>query len=409
MEDFAKLLHATIGLDPISIGMPSIERAVQLRMAACGAAHAAGYMEYLRATPEEHQALVEAIVVPETWFFRDPKAFSVVAEQVLQSFTNHRFHFLCVPCSTGEEPYSLAMALLDAGIAPGRFHIDAIDVSERALVHARAGIYGRNSFRGRELEFRDTYFVETAEGRVLDPAVRALVHFHRGNLLDDASIARGRTYDAIFCRNLLIYFDSPTQHRAIAALERLLAPQGLLCLGPAETGLLAPFAFTHTRIPLAFAFRKGRIEPARTAAAAPKIAIVPKPALAPVRPPAAVPRPSKPVPAVPPPAVAAAPAPDLAQAARLADEGRLEEVAVLCHAFLKQSGASAQAYYLLGLVSDAAERLEEAAVFYRKALYLNPQHHDTLLHYSVLTARRGDAQTAQALLQRARRIIEKAA
>jgi chemotaxis protein methyltransferase WspC len=401
MEAFARLLHTAIGLDSASIGMASIERAVVQRIAACRLADAQAYLEYLKERPEEMQALVETIVVPETWFFRDPKAFGLAADHA-RAAAPAKLHFLCIPCSTGEEPYSLAMALLDAQVSPDRFHIDAIDVSERALAHARKGCYGRNSFRGQELEYRDRYFQQSDEGCILDPAVRQLVHFHRGNLLDDTSMARGRTYDAIFCRNLLIYFDSATQHRAILGLEKLLTPQGLLCLGPAETGLLAPFEFTHTRVPLTFAFRKGKPVPARIPPPIARVSPIQKFPQFPIHPIA------KPVfKPLPPPPVA--PVAGLDHASRLADEGRLDEVAALCHAFLKQSGASAQAYYLLGLVSDAASRTDEAAAHYRKALYLDPQHHDTLLHYSLLTARRGDTGVAQALRERARRSTEKAA
>jgi len=401
MEAFARLLHTAIGLDSASIGMASIERAVVQRIAACRAADAQAYLEHLKERPEEMQALVETIVVPETWFFRDPKAFGLAAEHARAS-APAKLHFLCIPCSTGEEPYSLAMALLDTRVSPDRFHIDAIDVSERALAHARKGCYGRNSFRGQELEYRDRYFRQSEDGCILDPAVRQLVHFHRGNLLDESSMARGRTYDAIFCRNLLIYFDCATQHRAILGLEKLLTPQGLLCLGPAETGLLSPFEFTHTRVPLTFAFRKGKAEPARKAPPIAKESPIRKFPQFPIQ---AI---AKPVfrPLPPPPV---APAPSLDHAARLADEGRLDEVAALCHAFLKQWGASAQAYYLLGLVSDAANRTDEAAAHYRKALYLDPQHHDTLLHYSLLNARRGDTSVAQALRERARRSTGKAA
>ncbi|MEP6670425.1 MAG: CheR family methyltransferase [Chthoniobacter sp.] len=401
MEAFARLLHEVIGLDPESIGMSAIERAVRLRVAACQAASIEAYLQRLRTTPAEVQALVETVVVPETWFFRDPKAFSVVAEHARTASLSAKLHFLCVPCSTGEEPYSLAMALLDAGIAPGRFHIDAIDVSERVLAHARAGIYGRNSFRGRELQFRDRYFQQTPAGCFLDPAVCQLVQFHRGNLLDETSLPQGRAYDAIFCRNLLIYFDDATQHRAVLALERLLAPNGLFCVGPAETGLLASYNFTHTRISLAFAFRKGKAAPAPIPQLVSKRALIPPPPPKPRPVPMPVSRPL--------PAPVAAPAPDLVEALRLADEGRLDEVAAICHAFLQQSGASAQAYYLLGLVSDAADRGDEAAAYYRRTLYLNPQHHDALLHCSLLTAKRGDAGAAQALRERARRSTEKAA
>jgi chemotaxis protein methyltransferase WspC len=407
IEQCAKHLWETIGLDPASIGMPSIERAVQQRIAACRVAGPQAYMQHLRASAGETQALIEAVVVPETWFFRDPKAFEAVADHARKLSGQDRLHFLCIPCSTGEEPYSLAMTLLDSGIPASRFRIDAMDVSERVISIARAGLYGRNSFRGRDLAFRDRHFEPTPAGYLLSPVVRECVQFHRGNLLDDASMARGRTYDAVFCRNLLIYFDAATQRRVIATLERLLAPRGLFCVGPAETGLLAPHDFTHTRISLAFAFRKGKehtsleSRPVRKRAiVAPAPVVKPKPAAKPARKPAVTP--SAPV-------LLPEPLADLAEAARLADMGRLGEVASICRASIKQSGASAQAFYLLGLVSDAAGRDEEAAMHYRKALYLDPQHHDTLLHFSLLTARRGDATAAHALRERARRCVGKAA
>lgn len=399
IEEFARLLYKVIGLDPQSIGMSSIERAVRQRVEASGAPSHDAYLALLRTTPSEVQALIEAIVVPETWFFRDPKAFTVVAERARQTTKAGKLHFLCVPCSTGEEPYSLAMALLEAGLDPGQFHIDAMDVSERVLAIARKGFYGRNSFRGTDLGFRDRFFQSTPDGHLLDPAVRQLVHFHHGNLFDDSSLVRGQIYDAIFCRNLLIYFDGETQRRAILALERLLVPHGLFCVGPAETGLLAAYPFTHTRVPLAFAFRQGKPEapPPAPAAKTREFTLLAPP----------LPRPKR-VSSLSDHAGATA-VPDLAEAARFADEGRFAEVTAICRAHLQQAGATAHAHYLLALVSDATEHVDEAIAHYRKALYLDPQHHDALLHFSILSAKRGDMVAAEALRRRARRTSEKAA
>jgi chemotaxis protein methyltransferase WspC len=171
--------------------------------------------------------------------------------------------------------------------------------------------------------------------------------------------------------------------------------------------LLVSHNFTHTRIPLAFAFTKGKSKPPVSLSTEPAMkrsVALPSPSLKPRST-------QKPVviPASPIPPVAPAAAPDLAEAQRLADEGRLGDVTGICQASLKQSGPSAEAYYLLGLVSDAADRTEEAIAYYRKALYLNPQHHDALLHCSLLTARCGDAVAAQALRERARRSSEKVA
>ena len=397
--DFAGILRDAIGLDAASIGIASVERAVQLRMAATRAAGYAEYGQCVRESAAELQSLIEAVVVPETWFFRDPHAFDAVA--ALAGRSASPLHFLCLPCATGEEPYSLAMTLLDAGIPASRFRIDAGDVSARVLAQAGQAVYGRNSFRGRDHAFRDRHFAAVPAGHELRAEVRECVRFRQSNILDESSLPGGALYDAIFCRNLLIYFDAETQRRAVTTLARLLVDDGILCVGPAETGLLHQYDFTPTRISLAFAFRKGKAAPA-----APQKAPKPHAAILPaVKPPApAKPRPrtKSASPAAPAPSPEASAA--LADARRLADAGRFEEVAGLCQSHMRQQGASADAFYLLALVSDATGCDEDAAAHYRKALYLNPRHHEALLHYSLFTARRGDASTAQALRERACRI-----
>jgi chemotaxis protein methyltransferase WspC len=111
------------------------------------------------------------------------------------------------------------MALLDAGLPAERLRIDAIDISTRALDLARLGLYGRNSFRGADLTFRDRHF--TAEGRDwrLRDTVRAPVHFAQGNVIAPDFLASAAPYDIIFCRNLLIYFNPATQQRVAGVLS----------------------------------------------------------------------------------------------------------------------------------------------------------------------------------------------
>ena len=126
-------MKASIGLDAGSIGPPSIERAVQERLSACGLSDRQVYWERVRASATELQALIEAVVVPETWFFRDREAFATLAsighERWLRAPADGVLRLLSLPSSTGEEPYSMAMALLDAGVPADRFRIDAVDVS----------------------------------------------------------------------------------------------------------------------------------------------------------------------------------------------------------------------------------------------------------------------------------------
>ncbi|MCS6478999.1 chemotaxis protein CheR [Burkholderia thailandensis] len=281
MNVFDPRFHAWLsretGIDPASLGNDFVARALAERIAATqpgagdGAAAPAGrpqqsitdealdaYWQRLNASADERRALIELFVVPETWFFREREAFGALARlgaQRLFAQPARVLRILSAPCSTGEEPYSAAMALLDAGIDPARFEIDALDISARAIAHAQRARYGRNSFRGHALGFRDRHFKAAADGWVLDERVRACVRFRQENLLDLLGRA-GEPYDFVFCRNVLIYFDRDAQDRVVRIVEERLDERGILFVGPAETGVVMRQGLASAQIPLAFAFRK---------------------------------------------------------------------------------------------------------------------------------------------------------
>jgi chemotaxis protein methyltransferase WspC len=117
-------------------------------------------------------------------------------------------------------------------------------------------VYGKNAFRGHALGFRNRHFAPTPCGYHLANAVRQQVHFQQGNVFSTDFLPGTALYDVIFCRNMLIYFDDATQERALNVLARLLTSQGVLFVGPSETGLLLRHDFVSAKMPLAFAFRK---------------------------------------------------------------------------------------------------------------------------------------------------------
>jgi chemotaxis protein methyltransferase WspC len=405
------LLQASMGLSAASIGKTAIERAVQERLLACKLADQQTYLKRVRESGVELQALIEAVVVPETWFFRDPHAFTALARMAHEWLPSHAdglLSLLSLPCSTGEEPYSMAMALLDASIPPNRFHVDAVDISARALAQGMRAVYGKNSFRGGELGFRDRHFDLTADGYAVRQSVRQQVRFQHGNLFAADLLPGQARYDVIFCRNVLIYFDRPTQDRALAVLNRLLHASGMLFVAPAETSLPAGHDLVSTNEPLAFAFRKrGALPRAPKRKAAPPVQ---PPAL---RRPAAAGHPRAAAgttfataapPSDPPPARPADPVADLTEAFRLADQGHFVEADRRCEEHLRRCGPSATAFYLLGLVRDATGHQAEAAVYYRKALYLDPNHYDTQIQLALLIEKQGDRAGALVLRNRARRL-----
>jgi chemotaxis protein methyltransferase WspC len=352
----------------------------------------------------------------------------LVQEECLPAQATGPVRLLSIPSSSGEEPYSMAMALLEAGVKAERFHIDAIDLSARALAKAREGVYGRNSFRGKDLAFRERWFQPVKEGYLLAPVVRQCVGFSQANLLSAEYRANGSQYDFIFCRNLLIYFDRLMQAKALDKLQPLLSPGGVMFVGAAEQPLVLDHGFVSANLPMAFAFRRagttaGPSRPARPAralrlpaqAAGPKSAspvsrygsgpktIPLTPALSQGEREKAGPAHSEGRPATPPPVSATAPVPsDLERARRLADAGQLEAAAAVCETHLKQSRGSAPGWYLLGLVREASG--DPAAMdCYRKALYLEPDHYESLLQMASLTEKNGDATRARTYRRRAQR------
>jgi chemotaxis protein methyltransferase WspC len=407
IERVEVLLKNRIGLEAESVGRLVIERAVRQRMNTCGSRDEDAYWATLNTSPAEQQALVEAVVVPETWFFRYPESFAALgrlAFERLPALAGGRpLRILSLPCSTGEEPFSIVMALLDAGLAPALFQVDAVDISERVLELARKGRYGRNSFRGQELGFRERYFIPSGEGYTLAQQVASKVRFLRGNLLDPGLLAGEPPYDFVFCRNLLIYFDRPTQAAVLEVLKRLMQQGGAMFIGPAEASLLSQQGMQPLGYPRAFVFRHAQAQPANAAkpreqASAPLVA-GPAPARIPARPRQPLPKPERPA------AVADSANRDtaLANIASLANSGRSEQARAACQEYLAAHGPSADAFYWLGLLSDVAGKADDAQDYYRKALYLQPQHAEALAHLAALLGARGDQAGAKRLLERASR------
>lgn len=406
-QRFFRFLQERIGLDVASVGAPMVERALRQRSAALQARDLDDYWLHLQQSTQEQQALIEAVIVPETWFFRYPESFSALATLALKRLAElggaRPLRILSLPCSTGEEPYSIAMALLDAGIAGHAFRVDGIDISPNSITRAEQAVYGRNSFRGAPHDFRQRHFTEADDGQLLNERVRQQVNLQVGNVLDPALRAREGSYDFVFCRNLLIYFDVPTQQRVFEVLKGLTHEDGVLFIGPAEGSLLARLGMRPLGIAQSFAYVRHTpvpiVQPVQAPAPLPvRVAAPPRAPVEPARRvlPAPPPRPQ--------PTVRHEGAAQLlAQIATLANEGNSEQARVACQRYLQQFEPHAQVFYWLGLLSDTAGQSAQALSHYRKALYLQPQHPEALAHLAALLASQGDAVGARRLQERAAR------
>ena len=384
-DEIEALLRQKIGLDPSSIGSNTIVHAVERRRLSCGLLDLTAYLTRLKSSPQELENLVEAVVVPETWFFRDREPFVYLRQFVSEWRSRHSagiFRVLSAPCSTGEEPYSIAMTLLQSGLIPAQFKIDAVDISHRALLKAKRGVYGKQSFRGGGVVDQSRYFQPVEGGHEIRPFVRTAIEFMQGNLLNPVFLSEGN-YQAIFCRNLLIYLDRTSRRQMIEQLDRVLAPSGLLFLGASETAQISAKHFTPIRHPFAFGYCKENRSNDR-----PVITIVPSAIAAPI------------------PTVYSEPIPQLKAAQQLADSGQLREAILLCEAYLTIHSTNDQAYLLLGEIHQGLDQSEQAEQAFQKAIYLNPKAYEAMTHLAQLKEQRGDRAGATLLKQRIQRLLD---
>jgi chemotaxis protein methyltransferase WspC len=432
-------LRQRIGLDPETLGPSTVVRAVRTRMEALGLAEAAAYAARLANDPHEYQLLLDEVTVPETWFFRGGDLFSYLARLIAQAVRLQRleeqYRVLSIPCSSGEEPYSLAIALEEAGVPPGACSIWGVDINARLIERARQGRFGDLSFRQTTPEVRQRYFRVSGSDWVLTEEIRKRVHFQLGNLLDRFFLAGEGRFDLIFCRNLLIYLDSASRRRAVDTLKRLLAGEGFLCMGHAEPLAFADPRFQRTGPNAYFLYRargEAVVNPRDPEGQSP-LALscstwesskpgppVPVSAAAssPVQPAGrslqdrsrggASPNSAGTVgnneTAPPPPVAAEPPAENLLQRAReQADRGRLDDAMATCRACLDRSLASADLFGLMGVLHRAHHQKEEAARCFQRALYLDPGHRDSLTHLMLLYQEAGDARQAARLRRRLER------
>lgn len=380
------LVEVTAGINGQLLTDSQLMAAVNERMLANRMAAPFAYLTLLRQTPDELQELIEKLVVPETWFFRDKAAYDALIAKLSTQKTP--FRLLSFPCSSGEEPYSIAMALFEAGYTPTHFVIDALDISRKSLKIAEAGVYGKNSFRGRDYFYRDTYFKETSKGEyTIGSMVRKPVRFFQGNLYSKNYLdqVNSQHYHAIFCRNCLIYLHPEAQAKVLHDFERLLMPNGLLFVGSAETTLSTRYGFKLQHPYKASGMALSPSKPQEIL----KLELPPAPKREAI------------------PVVVHEISPQqfqgLDEAVLLANEGRFDEAFSCCTEYVTRNETDAEGYFLLGVLEQARDHLTQAEKLFQKAIYLNPTHYDALLYLSVLANQRHDSKQAQLFLERAKR------
>lgn len=223
------------------------------------------YFIMLRFDASEHelQTLTNLMTVNETYFFREEYQFQCLVGPILKELTDKKMdnapiRIWSVPSSSGEEPYSIAMYLLEywPGISQWDVEIISSDIDTRIIAQARRGYYTPRSVMNLPQKLLEKYFRMSGDGYQMKDDLRQTVEFTRVNLMEPADVRCYRDFDVIFCRNLLIYFDDLSRRQAADTFFDALKPGGFLCLGHSESMSRISSLFQVRKFPETIVYQK---------------------------------------------------------------------------------------------------------------------------------------------------------
>jgi chemotaxis protein methyltransferase WspC len=236
MEHIVERLADEAGIDPASLEPSRITWTVQRRCRQLGVAGAGDYVALFDASREELDNLIDALVIQETRFFRDPQVFDHLREwaQEMAAKSAGPLRILSAPCSTGQEAYSLAATLRCSGLPANTFFIDAFDISPSALAIAQRGIYPAGALEHSPTELQSACGTLRDRHWQMHEQLRKCIRFGRRNLTRADAIEDDAAYHLILCRNLFIYLHAPARATLASTLSRALLPGGRLIVGAGD-------------------------------------------------------------------------------------------------------------------------------------------------------------------------------
>ncbi len=410
-------LADNIGLEIETVGLLTLRKVIEQQMQHAGFHSIEDYHQHLAQSPQGWQSLIDAVVVPETWFMRGQAALHCLNDYVKKDWISQKnnapLRILSVPCSTGEEPYSIAINLLEMGLNVERLHILGVDISQHAVQHAQRAIYTEEAFRDRnDMRYQQSYFERVLQNEKVSyhlyAFVKQCVHFKQANVVNARFLENEAPFDIIFCRNLLIYLNCAAREKLLQHLLRLLKPSGLLFVGHAERAHINPAQFEFLPYAGAFACR-------RLSAPVSSNSVISSPNLSSIL---VEQKPSLPTAKH---FIATNQCDEIQaysfsifeqlfeKAQRLANQGDFKQALFYCQACLTEKNDSTEAYFLMAMIYLALNEFIQVEQYLNKTLYLNPTHQAALTHLILLAEKRGELQKTQQLRQRLQRVRERIA
>jgi chemotaxis protein methyltransferase CheR len=265
VERFCDFLYRRTGLSFSESKRYFIDRRLEERIAATESPSFQAYFSLLRADADhEIEFLINSFTVNETYFYREDHQLRCMTSNLLGAIVEHRppgstIRIWSIPCSTGEEPYSIALWLMENWPQVDNYNVEIVgsDIDTRALRAAAEGIYGDRALMRLSRGIVDRYFKPVADSKhEIDEGLRNSIEFTRANVIDPKDTARYRDFDLIFCRNVLIYFDDASRRQAAENLYDCLRPGGYICLGHSESMSRISPLFSVCRFPDAIVYQR---------------------------------------------------------------------------------------------------------------------------------------------------------
>lgn len=351
------------------------------RLEVCGVKSYEDYYRYLKFNSKrrlEFKSLVDTLTIGETFFFRNEAQFEVLKNFVLpQLFKRELKHVLpkiriwCAGCSTGEEPYSLAILLKELLPNFERWEISilATDINRNSLKSCATGIYGSRTIQTVSSLYLEQYFTRSGQNYLLSDVIKKMVKFTPHNLARDPYTLPGMLeVDIIFCRNVTIYFDLATLKKVVAGFSTCLLPDGFLFIGHSETLWGVSEDFTPIEFPQTFLYQKrgsGEVKPMVSPTISLPVHVDYQPA----------PEKEK---------IDSSLAALIQTGIQLGNEGEYEKALACFQEVVSRDNLCLEAHYFIGVLLAKMEKYAEAIEPFRRVLYIDPQQTMGYFHLGAL-------------------------
>lgn len=262
LRQLAELIYNHCGIDYTN-NLNSLYNKVNNRINELGLSYWE-YCGYLKVEVKEWDFLIELITVNETYFFREESLLDEFRRKILTIYREYTplnpLRIWCAACSSGEEPYTLAMIIEDLDCIPyGSVRIIGSDINKKVLNKAKSGLYNKKSFSFRKMPEGaiEKFFLDKGDDYQVKPSIQSMVEFRHINLLDSNSLNQMSNIDIIFCRNVLIYFDKKAIQTLVDNFYNILKKDGILFLGHSETLSYISHKFKTVYTDHIFYYKKG--------------------------------------------------------------------------------------------------------------------------------------------------------